>query len=184
MIKIHTDKRNEAIIKLNRYTAIIQFYKKLYRLLDEVTPLLVDCGELCQKACCDPKLGQGVYLFPGEEVMFSGKSYWEPIKIISERKIVDCDGNCKRDERPLFCRLFPLFPYLTPENDLLLVFYSPMHPICPLIKLNDFKILADDYIETVKKIGKILLKNDDCLKFMLEISREIDACNDEPWMKL
>jgi hypothetical protein len=149
-----------------------------------VTPLLVDCGELCQKACCHPELGQGVYLFPGEEVMFAGKSYWEPIKTIKNRQVVDCDGNCSRKERPLFCRIFPLFPYITPENDLLLTFYSPMHPICPLIKLNDFKILADDYVEAVKKIGKILLKNDDCLKFMKEISREIDACEAEPWMKL
>ena len=30
-----------------------EFYAKLYKMLDDITPLTVDCGGLCDGACCD-----------------------------------------------------------------------------------------------------------------------------------
>ena len=42
--------------------------------LCDLTPLLTDCGALCDAACCHSDAdGQGgVYLFPGEETLYAG----------------------------------------------------------------------------------------------------------------
>ncbi len=42
-------------------------YKRLYRLFDRATPLPVDCGAVCGKACCAGDEKTGMLLFPGEE---------------------------------------------------------------------------------------------------------------------
>lgn len=160
------------------------FYKKLYQLLDQITPLLVDCGELCSKRCCQKEIGQGIFLFPDEAGMFAGKPYWQPVQQIEGMEAVSCDGNCPREERPLFCRIFPLFPYLDETGELLLTFYSPFNFICPLVKLEDFSLLAQDYLEALEEVGHLLSQNPDCREFLEKISRRIDAYEAEPWTAL
>ena len=58
-------------------------YRAIYRLLDRVSPVTYDCGQLCGAACCtcaedepddDPQLG--IYLYPGEEKLFTKKEAW------------------------------------------------------------------------------------------------------------
>ena len=41
-------------------------YLQLYRLFDDTTPVPVDCGQLCDSACCkdDDDGDNGMYLFP------------------------------------------------------------------------------------------------------------------------
>ena len=46
------------------------FYRYAYSLLEEVTPLPADCGQLCGAACCKGDDETGMYLFPGERVMY------------------------------------------------------------------------------------------------------------------
>jgi hypothetical protein len=158
---------------------------ELYELLNEITPLLVDCGELCQGgACCRTEAGQGVYLFPGEETLFSNTDYWGKPTQIDDHTAIVCDGNCPRDERPLFCRLFPLFPYLTADGELEIIFYSPLAHICPLVKLEDFTLLAEDYLEVVEEIADKLLADSACREFLAAISRAIDRYEAEPWTNL
>ena len=97
-------------------------YLQLYKLFDDVTPVPVDCGQLCDKACCKGD-DSGMFLFPGEKEVFNllnpdwvriektdftydynGKTYTTPIAM--------CQGYCDRYQRPLACRIFPLTPYL------------------------------------------------------------------------
>ena len=82
-------------------------------IIGEMTPMDFDCGCLCEKACCQPdEDGQGgVYLFPGEEALMSSCSWCHidaPTDSIAP--IAMCDGPCRRDDRPLACRIFPLTP--------------------------------------------------------------------------
>ena len=42
-------------------------YKKIFEILGELTPLNVDCGVLCECACCKGDGDQGMLLFPHEE---------------------------------------------------------------------------------------------------------------------
>jgi len=161
-----------------------KFYQDLYHRLNEITPLVVDCGELCSSACCNQEYGQGVFLFPGEEIMFEGKSSWSPIIQVEGRQALNCEGVCERNERPLFCRIFPLFPYISTEDTVEIIFYSPMSYLCPLIKLKDFSILAEDFLDEMEDIADSLIAQPECLSFLKQISREIDQFETEPWTKL
>lgn len=70
-----------------------QTFKAIYRLLDRVSPVNGDCGQLCGAACCtceseksvsnspsthdcNADFSMGLYLLPGEEKLFSGTEDW------------------------------------------------------------------------------------------------------------
>lgn len=80
-------------------------------LLETLTPLRHDCGQLCGAACCAPdEDGQGgVYLFPGEEARYDSVD-WARIEVDAFGPMLVCDGHCPRENRPLGCRIFPLTP--------------------------------------------------------------------------
>lgn len=82
-------------------------------LLEHVTPIHGDCGQLCGKACCSPdEEGKGgVWLLPGEESFFPAA--WvrpgDPPRLM-------CRGSCDRRDRPFFCRIFPLIGIKTQKG--------------------------------------------------------------------
>ena len=82
-------------------------------LLSDVTPLKSDCGRLCGGACCQPSTEetQGMLLFPGEEALYAGLDGYRVLDC-AEGKLLVCAGRCRREERPLSCRIFPLLPLL------------------------------------------------------------------------
>ena len=92
-----------------------KIYKHLYKLLEKATPIGVDCGQLCNGACCEGDGETGMYLFPFEEQMYNGTEEWLEIYdsdfIFKGKpvKIAICNGTCNRKKRPLSCRIFPLF---------------------------------------------------------------------------
>ena len=151
-----------------------KLYGYLYSLLDDVTPLKADCGALCDGACCKGD-DAGMYLFPHEEVMYSGREKWmeiydsevllrgEPLKILV------CKGKCDRRKRPLSCRIFPLFAgdNGTVEID------KRANAMCPLaqgkIELTDFN---PEFVENVGKVFKMLSKIKITKEF-IEINKEI-----------
>jgi len=91
-------------------------YLQLYKLFDDVTPVPVDCGQLCDKACCKGD-DRGMFLFPGEKEVFNllnpdwvriektdftydynGKTYTTPIAM--------CQGYCDRYQPVGFFHLY------------------------------------------------------------------------------
>ena len=151
-----------------------KLYSYLYSLIDEVTPLKVDCGALCDGACCKGD-DAGMYLFPHEEVMYSGKEKWmdiydsdillrgEPVKILV------CKGKCDRRKRPLSCRIFPLFI----GNDGEISVDSRAGAMCPLAKS---KMSIDEYnpdfVKNVEKAFKMLMKIKITKEF-IEINKKV-----------
>ena len=83
-----------------------------YRMLENVTPLNIDCGMLCGHACCKGDDHTGMWLFPGEEALLKDSPDFEilPCKDNAGYPMVVCKGRCDRELRPLSCRIFPLFP--------------------------------------------------------------------------
>ena len=87
-------------------------------MLDNCTPLKnVDCGQLCESACCKGDGETGMYLFPHEEIMFKDNPSWleiseSRIEMSNGKKVLlaVCNGTCPRERRPLSCRVFPLVP--------------------------------------------------------------------------
>ena len=151
-----------------------QLYSYLYSLLDEVTPLKVDCGALCDGACCQGD-DAGMYLFPYEEVMYSGKEKWmeilegditlrgEPVKILV------CKGKCDRKKRPLSCRIFPFFT----GDDGKVTIDKRANAMCPLAQSKmDIKDFNPLFVANVEKVFKMLSKIKITKEF-IEINKEI-----------
>lgn len=133
-------------------------YQAIYRLLDRVSPISTDCGQLCGAACCSCggdgsgeeslDYDMGIYLLPGEEKLFSMEEDWLkwsieyaedydfPDSWFGKIYFIRCKTppHCPREMRPLQCRFFPLTPYLTEENELKLILSPVELPYtCPLI---------------------------------------------------
>ena len=88
------------------------FYSYIYKLTENVTPLPVDCGQLCDGSCCKGDEDTGMYLFPGEKVMYESLPEWANIRKcgfsfgVHKVDFISCTGKCDRSLRPLACRIF------------------------------------------------------------------------------
>ncbi|WP_066638888.1 hypothetical protein [Desulfolucanica intricata] len=169
---------------------------KLYKLLEKVTPLPVDCGQLCNSVCCAEWVdGAGMYLYPGEETMFTREENWliweehdaSKHKFCPEWEgklyFIKCFGSCPRSKRPLACRMFPLTPYITIRNELEVRFNVDAWLICPLVKVGDYKLLNKKFISRVKQVWLELLRNPLFFKHVEYRSRKRDSEEKEPWQK-
>lgn len=147
-----------------------QMYNKIFKVMGELTPLRADCGALCGGACCksDDK-SIGMRLFPYEETTL-------PVKVTEDGvHLVVCDGTCNREERPLSCRIFPFFPTVDLRGR---VYVEPDFRgarLCPMLDHMDEIIFDKRFFKAVKKVGKILTKDAQCLCFLKESTDEIDT---------
>ena len=168
-------------------------YPKLYRLSEQVTPLKCDCGSLCGKLCCQPgkNISLGMYLYPGEEVMFTGREDWleweqrEPAEDYFPPSwgkplyFVSCNKPCPRSNRPLSCRFFPLAPHILSDNSILLIHETiPLQYQCPLISQD--KPLEKDFIRMVGQCWQILLADRRIRDLVIMDSRDRELNNVRP----
>lgn len=165
-------------------------YPYLYKISACVTPLASDCGVLCDSICCrtNEKDSLGIYLFPGEEKMFTGKEEWLqwekhdrdeqlfPTSWPETVYFVKCTKPCPRELRPLACRFFPLTAHLNKKSGLQLIYETISLPYsCPLI---ENKIpLQKEFIETVARCWEILLSDYRIKDLVEEDSRERETYN-------
>ena len=140
-------------------------YDKVYRLLDGVTPLKADCGQLCGKNCCKGDSRTGMLLFPGEETT---------LNVIEEngRRLAVCGGKCERHDRPLSCMMFPFFP--VEDNGIKIVPDYRGINVCPMIAHSDEIRFSRQFMRRLRAAGKILYSDPECAEFMKEISEEIE----------
>ncbi|MCQ2559339.1 MAG: hypothetical protein MJ157_01285 [Clostridia bacterium] len=160
-------------------------YPWLYQISAEVTPLAQDCGKLCQSICCQAQEGKtlGMYLFPGEEVMFSGQEDWLvmekhdcrlfdfPAEWQGSVYFMICTRPCPRNKRPLSCRLFPVTPHLLLDGSWILIYETMNLPYkCPLIE--ERRPLQKEFIEMAALVWQELLKDEKIRILVAEDSRE------------
>lgn len=161
-----------------------RIYEEAYRLLENVTPLRVDCGQLCGGACCDSADEEaGMYLYPGERCMYQGKTApWLKIEASAflygeEDKVAPiaiCNGTCDRALRPLSCRIFPLIPYLKEDGKAEIIIDPRAKSMCPLAKTFTLADFEPEFVRRVKLIFGVLLKNKDVRDFVIEQSYVLD----------
>jgi len=137
-------------------------------LLDHVTPLTRDCGTLCRKACClDDGSGEnGMRLFPGEEHYYTDDADF----ILREDGRILCRGTCRRETRPLACRVFPLV--FTPDGRV-----KPdirAYPVCPLMA-HGMRGLSGEFVRAARTAACALCKDARQAAFLLETAKEIAA---------
>lgn len=161
-----------------------KLYRSAWALLENLTPLPIDCGALCGGACCDDG-GQddaGMYLFYKEELMYKNN----PDSICIEESeflygdddtralIAMCPGKCKRSARPLACRIFPLAPYKKEGEPLRIIMDPRARAMCPLAKTMRVDKLDERFVHTVTLIFKVLIRNKKIRDFIIELSYLMD----------
>lgn len=143
-----------------------RLYRRLYRMFDRTTPLRKDCGVLCDKACCRGDEQTGMLLFPYEKTT---------LKTVSANGFVYaiCSGDCKREERPLACRIFPLFPVIDGKGNVHAAADLRGYGICPLARHAEQVRFSKKFIRRVRKAGRILRRDEACEAFLVQVSDEI-----------
>ena len=158
------------------------FYKKIYKMLDDVTPLIVDCGGLCNGACC--KGGEeisGMYLFPGEKIMYKDMPEWAEICESNftydngrRTELIVCNGTCERYLRPLSCRIFPLIPYAKRGEKLKIIMDIRAKGVCPLAKAMRLKDLNPLFVKRVTQAMNMCMKVRSIREYIYSLSESID----------
>ncbi|MGF6375582.1 hypothetical protein M2140_000631 [Clostridiales Family XIII bacterium PM5-7] len=158
----------KSIIKKRTYLAI-------YRLLDHVSPLPIDCGQLCDSACCncgkdDEDLG--IYLLPGEDKVHDRTSDWLswshesaqdydfPESWTGKVYFVRCKTPpiCPREKRPMQCRTFPLTPHIDRNGELTVILNESEYPyVCPLV--DEQFPLSSDFVKATYTCWKHLIRD-------------------------
>ncbi|MBE7010658.1 MAG: hypothetical protein E7418_04120 [Ruminococcaceae bacterium] len=159
-------------------THISELYKQVYKRLDDVTPLTVDCGELCDKLCCRGDEESGMYLFPGEERLFiENKNYSVlPTDFIANSRpvqLVVCHGPCTRTDRPLACRIFPFFPHYKRDEGLRIAL-DPRARLCPLTSPEATPYISKKFLRRLEKVFSLLIKFPEIAAYLEAITCSFD----------
>ncbi|MDO5398307.1 MAG: hypothetical protein Q4G33_10295 [bacterium] len=154
-------------------------YLQIYKLFDSITPLPVDCGQLCGCVCCadNDEGDNGMLLFPGEaEVLKLLKPDWATIDTSDmvynfdgkthSVKIAMCSGECDRYSRPLACRIFPLTPHLTNDGKLEVITDPRGRAVCPLAKADYIDHMDERFVHNIYRAFSLLMKSPHFRAFM------------------
>lgn len=159
-------------------------YLQLYRLFDKYTPVPVDCGKLCNKACCKGD-DSGMFLFPGESEVYKlirpegfriemSDLTYDDEGVTRKTPIIFCDGNCDRYVRPLACRIFPLTPILNDKGKIEIIVDPRAKSICPLAKTMYLKEYDKDFVKAIRRSFVLLAKNRHVRAFLKEYTSYIN----------
>jgi len=144
--------------------------REAYALLEKATPLgRKDCGSVCDAYCCSDALGDSMELFPYEKELFEKLDGFEVTD--GEIPAVKCSGRCERENRPLACRIYPLFPLIVNEEgtERIRVIYDPRATAsCPLCA---HKAKLDRrFVRAVRRAGKYLLCDEQSAAYLRKTS--------------
>ncbi|MGI6632503.1 MAG: hypothetical protein ACOX5M_05570 [Bacillota bacterium] len=189
--------------RLVKSTLAKEDFEKVYALLD--FPALggeiltsPDCGELCGRICCQEyEPGVGMYLLPGEEVMFTGREPWLKWSYRSAKRhdfprswkglvpFAMCQGTCPREKRPIQCRTFPLMPYLNTDGELSVELDTLTGTlVCPLVREPDRFPLNPEFRRRALSAWSILVRDPLIREDVAQQSRKLDEDRKLPWQSL
>ncbi|MGI6265113.1 MAG: hypothetical protein ACOYJY_06590 [Acutalibacteraceae bacterium] len=150
-------------------------FERIYALLEEITPLPVDCGRVCGGACC--KGGdeiRGMRLFPGEGNWLAERFPAGAFIPTADGPLLVCSGECDRHWRPVACRIFPLFPLLGEDGRIRVRTDPRAAAICPLARVEDRVRLRREFVRTVRQTGRLLTADPACRTFLREQSQQLE----------
>ncbi|MCK5812389.1 MAG: hypothetical protein KAG94_05785 [Clostridiales bacterium] len=151
----------------------INYYKRINNKISTLTPLYFDCGELCNKLCCQDN-GKGMILFPHEKEYIDTLS--TDFTIIDKNNVntLFCTGICKRETRPIACVIYPLFPYLYEDGRLDLKKDIRGKNSCPLY-YDDIKELSLQPLFRLKLFALLeeMIKEEEIHQFLRMMTDEL-----------
>ena len=144
-------------------------------LLEDVTPLRDDCGRLCGGACCQGERGDahGMLLFPGEAALYASAA-WAQVTPLpyalggAPALLLTCDGTCPRAQRPLACRLFPLFCRMR-DTGADVTLDPRARSVCPLFRYG-LQGLSQDFIQAARAAYGLLAQDAEGCAFLQDLS--------------
>lgn len=147
--------------------------QKARALLESVTPLKSDCGRLCAGACCQGDEETGMLLFPGEAALYEGCSF---ARILPAHfslgggpvSLFVCSGHCPREQRPLACRLFPLFLRFGEGGETRVRLDPRAQSVCPLCGYG-LSALDPAFVSAARGAYDALLEEEACAAFLWEL---------------
>ena len=139
-------------------------------LLKDLTPLKTDCGRLCQGACCRGDEATGMLLFPGEEALYADCAFARVVPTGfslggTPAQLLVCDGRCDRKNRPLACRLFPLFLKFREDQTPVLRMDARARAVCPLTDYG-MKALDPEFKQAARRAYDLLLEDKVCAAYL------------------
>lgn len=167
--------------------AALKALKEARGMLENVTPMKMNCGKLCDGACCkeDESGDNGMLLFP-----YEAELYKKPIEGFAYHLVDDdtlfkggkrfvCEGSCPREHRPLACRLFPLrIAIASDDNGIDATAEAEIDPrawiCCPILEQGGLRAMSMDFKDAVKRAGEVLMENDYMLEALHNEQRLID----------
>ena len=118
-----------------------------------------------------------MYLYPGEDKLQAKNSFLKlrPVDFTNYHcTLAICNGECQRTRRPLACRVFPLAPYLTVKNTLIIKIDPRASMLCPLARnLSRFE-LDRLFVIKIREAFRILIRDPEIKEFVAWQSRLID----------
>lgn len=152
----------------------VETLKRARAAVESLTPLKINCGKLCGGACCQPSPDDdgenGMLLFPFEEEFYKQPIEGFPFHLAQDDtlfkggKRLVCEGRCKREHRPLACRIFPLRIRLeTQDGGDTTRAVAEIDPrawcVCPLLEQGGLRAMSQDFVKAVEEAGTILAEN-------------------------
>lgn len=139
-------------------------------LLENLTPLKTDCGRLCQGACCQGDEATGMLLFPGEEALYEDCAFARVVPTGfslggTPAQLLVCSGRCDRKNRPLACRLFPLFLKFREDQAPVLRMDARARAVCPLTDYG-MKALDPAFRQAARRAYDLLLEDETCAAYL------------------
>ena len=149
-------------------------YSRAYALLGRVTPIAADCGRLCNAKCCAGDENTGMILFPGECEFISNASFLNISKSNMQGMEIDfatCNGVCKRQLRPLSCRIFPLAPFWNGEE--LKIAPDPRAKfLCPLLDAEEF--ISKEFYSAVEEAFSLLVEDAEISDMLIHYTKMLE----------
>lgn len=149
--------------------------KEAYERLYHETPLgYYNCGRLCDGLCCKGDC-KGMWLYPYEEELFADNEGFEVCETEGNYgyPMVICSGECDRAERPLACRIFPLFPLVIEEDGkvIIKVIRDPRATMCPIVRSS--KRIDPSFVRQVRLTARRLIRDEKMFDYMKNVSLEL-----------
>ena len=146
-------------------------------ILENSTPLgKYDCGLLCGAKCCKGDENTGMWLFPSEEDYYKNKENFNIKKTDGNfgYPMLVCSGECKREDRPLSCRIYPFFPLVSEVNGKIKI-----RTICDIRGISSCRILKDGlkpdrkFIRNLRLCARSLARDKELLGYLKNQGDEI-----------
>ena len=157
---------------------------RVRRILETVTPIDSNCGELCDAHCCrasEDESAGAMWLFPGEDALYHDGVPGLTVHDAHGNEgypflFCSCEGGegCVREARPISCRIFPLFPMAVKSprtGKYRIVVTADPRGVrhCPLL-WEGSPAMTPEFRRAVKRVGQLMLTEPELRRYLIATS--------------